>query len=247
MSNNSNQSYGDSVRISDIISQLWTKKILFIIIIIAFTAVSYLYARFFTSPKYVSTAKIVVLQASSDTGKISSSDVAVSTYLVNDYIELIVDRTVLEEVSRELKLNTSYESLRRRVSVRNPENSRILEVSVVTSDPQSSRLIADKICVVAKDKITNLLSVDKVNIFSNANLPTHDSSTPLSTMLLVGAMIGVIFVIALAVLLSIFDDKIKTPEDVEKYTGLPTLASIPYNDAKAGKRKRYKKEKAGAK
>ena len=246
MSNNTRQGEGDSIRISDVLSHLWSKKYLFIAIIAAFTAAAYLYAYFFTAPKYVSTAKIVIIQAS-DTGKISSADVTVSTYLVNDYIELVADRTVLEKVNEELKLNLSYEQLRRMVSVKNPENSRILEVSVVTSDPVRSQTIAEKICVVAKEKIASILDVDKVNIFSHASLPANDSSTPAATTAVLGAFAGIATVIIIAVLFAYFDDKLRSPEEVEKYTGLPTLASIPYNERKSGKHSRSVGRKAAEK
>ncbi len=144
-------------------------------IIVALTAVGFVYGTFFTTPKYVSEAKLVILEAT-ETGRYSSADLAISTYLVTDYGEMVTDRAVLDQVISELGLNMTYEQLLSRVSIKNPENSRILELSVSTSDPQLSQKIGSKICHVAKSKIAASLGVDKVTIFSDANPPKQNSS-----------------------------------------------------------------------
>lgn len=234
---------GISVNLVDVFSFIWSKKFICLILLVLSAVAGILYSKFLLVPKYVSRAKMVILETS-DTGKISSSEIAISTYLVTDYSEMIVDRTVLEEVIKELKLNLSYEQLKGAVSVDNPENSRILEVSVATSNPAASQKIANMICHIAKAKIVEVLGVDKVNIFSEANLPTGNANFSTRTYAVFGGIIGLVVIFAIACLFSAFDDKIKNNDDVDKYLGLCTLATIPYNSSKKKKRSKFRSRKA---
>lgn len=243
MDNESVKSASASLNFIEILSFMWNKKIQIAVTVAVCTVLALLYSNFFVAPEYESEAKIVVL-SSSDTGKITSSDVAVSTYLVTDYIEMVVDRTVLEEVNRELKLNMTYNQLKNCVKVKNPQDSRILEITVTTDNAKRSQQIAGKICEVARVKMVDILGVDKVNIFSAASKPTGDSSTPASIFAIMGVLSGLLLSVLACMLSICLNDKIKNSDDVAKYLDLCTLATIPYNTVRASGKKRSGKRKA---
>ena len=46
---------------------------------------------------------------------------------------------------------------------------------------------------------------------------------------------GLVIAIFLVLLVEVLDTKVKTPEDVEKYWGLPLIGTIPFDDGKQKK------------
>ena len=61
---------------------------------------------------------------------------------------------------------------------------------------------------------------------------------------MLGGILGVLVVAAIAILSHLLNDTVRTEEDVEKYLGLSTLAMIPLNENEAKKRKKRKKKAA---
>ncbi len=59
----------------------------------------------------------------------------------------------------------------------------------------------------------------------------------------IGGVLGIFLMIAVILVRFLMDDTVKTPEDVEKYLQLSTLAVIPLNEGEEdGRRKRKSKE-----
>ncbi len=220
-----------SFSVKDFLYLMVQKKIYVSLIVLISVVCSVIYAKFYYKPQYVSCAKIVVI-STSDTGNISQNEISISSSLVKDYSELIVDRTVLEEVARELNYPVSYEALKSMVSVNNPELSRILEVYVTSPDPHLSKSIADKICEVGRVKILDILGVDKVNKFSDAYLPAGGTNISFLKSIVLGLFAGVILSMIFVFVCLYFNDKISGEKDIEKYLGICTLGTIPYNRLK---------------
>ena len=195
-------------------------------VIAACLIIALFYTKLICTPLYDSTAKIYIGRTTDQ--KISSSDFAISTYLTRDYAELISDRAVLNEVIDRLDLDMGVNALKGCISIDNPENTRIIAVSVRTADPRLSMQIAQCICEVSQDKIVELLCTDAVNIISDAYMPSSPSSPNLHSNMLVGLAIGVVLSLLILFLASFFNDKISSTQDVEKYLGISVLATIPH-------------------
>lgn len=237
MNNDSRQTEQRSFGMFDILSYLWTIKWIAVAIIILCTVAGFFYEKYYVSPKYVSESKLIIIETS-DTGKISTSEINIGTFLVNDIAEMVVDPTVLEPVIKDLKLDMTPQQLASTITLSHPEDSRTLNIRVATSDPELSQKINNKVRQVTKEKAAVALGADKVNIFGNASLPKSDSSLSRKTLMLSGFVAGIVLSVLLAVILFLIDDKITNSDDVEKYLDLCVLATIPYNTAKSGKRKR---------
>ena len=215
----------------NIFSNKWP---VFLITCIVCILVSIISTLFFITPTYTSTAKLYVIDKNSTT--INSSEISVSSYLTKDYEEIIVDRTVLEEVINRLNLRTSYKSLRSNITTFNPQNTRFIEVTVTHNTPQGAKAIADCIFEVTEQKVLEVIELDRIIIFSLGNLPTRTSSPVLSINILKSFIIGIVICFLEMLLIYFKDDKINTADDVEKYLELTVLASIPYISKKAAKK-----------
>ncbi len=215
----------------NILSNKWP---IFLVTCVVCIVLSIVATLFFISPTYTSTAKLYVIDKNSTT--INSSEISVSSYLTKDYEEIIVDRTVLEEVINRLNLRTSYKSLRSCISTNNPQNTRFIEVTVAHSTPQGAKAIVDCICEVTEQKVLEVIELDRIVIFSLGNLPTAPSSPILLSNVFKSFIISIVICFLEMLFIYLKDDKINTADDVEKYLGLTVLASIPYISKKAAKK-----------
>ena len=162
--------------------------------------------------------------------------------VVNDCTYLLKSHTVLDEVISSLNLDMEYEDLYDCVSTSNPEDTRILEVTVKADSPELAKRIVDRICTIGSKRIEDAMGFQQVNLYE---LGTTDPDPCNSTRMLTFAFAGVVAaVVTYVIFLIIFllDDRIKTDdENLERYLGLSVLGNIPNADGrKSGKYGYYK-------
>lgn len=199
-------------------------------------------SKFALTPTYQSTTKIYILNKQNDQN-VTYSDVQMGTQLAKDYKELINSRYVLEEVIQKQKLNMDYNSLLSKVAVTTPADTRVVAITVTDTDQVRAMNVANCIREVASDHIQNVMDVEAVNVVESANMPTKKAGPSVSKWSMVGGMLGVLIVCAIAIIGYLMDDTIKSSEDVEKYLGLSTLALIPLsNEQTVASNKKGKKK-----
>lgn len=197
------------------------------------------YSAFLATPIYESTSRLYILTQS--TSLTSLTDIQVGTSLTQDYKELITSRSILEQVSKNLGLNVTYEALLQRVTISNPANTRIIGISVQDVDPDRAKAIADELANVSRDNISSIMSTDAPSVYEYGYVTNRPVSPNILRNTVIGALLGAFLSIAFVSVLYIMDDTVKTSEDVEKYLSLNTMASIPLRDS-ADKQKGDKKK-----
>lgn len=205
-------------------------KIVLIIMVGVLTALaSFAYTTYFVEEKYTSTTQVYIfVKLDPNQKSLTSTDLSAANYFAPDYQVLLTSRPVLEEVKEELKLDISIEQLSSMISVELIEDTRIMEISVTTTDPKLSQLIANKVRDVANSRIKEVVTgIEAVNAVDDANLPKNPVSPNIKKNTAFGFVIGAGIVILIISIMFILDDTIKTPEDVEKHLGISVLASIP--------------------
>ena len=194
-------------------------------------------------PQYASTATLYILrQADGATASDASSDFSLALKVVNDCTYLLKSHTVLDEVISSLNLDMEYEDLYDCVSTSNPEDTRILEVTVKADSPELAKRIVDRICTIGSKRIEDAMGFQQVNLYE---LGTTDPDPCNSTRMLTFAFAGVVAaVVTYVIFLIIFllDDRIKTDdENLERYLGLSVLGNIPNADGKKSEKYGYYK------
>ncbi len=157
--------------------------------------------------------------------------------------ELIQSRFVLEEVVQGMGLDLTYEQMKGKVSVTTPTDTRILAITVKDKDPVMAMKMANAIREAASVHIMNVMDIQAVNVAETANMPMKKASPSVLKNTFLGGVLGVFLIIAVVLVRYLMDDTIKTPEDVEKYLQLSTLAVIPLNEGEADGKKKKKKVK----
>ncbi|MBR3171023.1 MAG: capsular biosynthesis protein [Lachnospiraceae bacterium] len=212
----------DLVELFYAIASRWTIILLTTVVL---ATLGYCYGRFVVTPIYSSNSALYVLSKS--TSITSMADIQVGANLTNDYMVVIKGRPVLEQVIENLGLEMNYDTLKNKVSVTNESNTRILNISVKDHDIKLAKVIADEIANVSSSFISEKMDQDPPTILQYGYTDTKRVNRSPNSYALIGALAGLVISVGIAVLLYLLNDKIMTPEDLEKRTGLNTLATLP--------------------
>jgi len=184
-----------------------------------------LFTKFVMTPVYTSTSSILVL--SKETTLTSLADIQLGTSLTSDYTVLIKCTPVLEQVIKNLDLDMDSDALRKSISIENPSDSRILEISVQNTDPEQAKKIVDEIANVASNYIGDKMEVIPPKIIEIGKIPTVQSSPSMKKNVVMGFILGVVAAAAIVVVITIMDDTLKSEDDIAKYLGISVLAVVP--------------------
>lgn len=157
-------------------------------------------------------------------------DIQISALVTEDYESIIKSRSVLDTVISNLSLDMDYKALSQCVTVSNPSNTHIIEIYVTTQDIDESVRICNEILNLSADEIYKVIGTGKPSILDTASA-AHivDVKSSAFKYAVIGALIGLIATCAIIIIRVLRDTTIKSAEDIERYTGLPVLASVPVN------------------
>ena len=170
----------------------------------------------------------------------SIADLQLGSQLAADYQVLIKSTSVMEDVIDALDLEMTPEALRASITINNPVDTRILEVSVVNTDGELAKKITDKVVEVSSEYIGDKMEVVPPKIIEKGKIPTVQTSPSMTKNILIGFLAGIVLCGGIICVLTVMDDTIKSEDDVEKYLGVPVLASVPDRKDYINKNRRKK-------
>ena len=183
------------------------------------------FTMFVLKPVYTSTSTILVM--TKETTLSSFSDLQMEGQLTNDYCELIVSRPVLEEVIENLKLDMDYKKFREIISIDNSSDSRIIHISVKNRDAELAARIVNELSYVSADFFGDSMEVAPPKIIDEGEIPTEKTSPSMIKNTIMGILAGILLTCVILTVMTVTDDTIKSEDGIEKYLGIPVLASIP--------------------
>lgn len=200
--------------------------------------IALLISKFLMTPMYESTSELYVLSKS--TSITSLTDIQMGTNLTNDYIVVVTERTVLEQVIRNLALSMDYKDLGEEITVNNPSNSRILQITVKDANPELAKAIADELADVSAAFIAEKMDQDPPSIISYGYQDGKPVSPSIFKNTIIGALLGFVLAAAVIVLAYMFNDTIMTADDIEKKLGMNVLGSLPLEETQYDGEKKSK-------
>ena len=203
--------------------------ILIPIVLICFI-IAIIYSSFIVTPMYKSTAKLYIINKASE--QVTSSDISISTYLTKDFAAILGDEVVLSEVAEDLKGKYSVSTLKSFLKIEATENTRIIEINVLSPNAKDSKKIADSVCSIAEEKLVDIMGLDRVRVIRNGSVAKSPSSPNVTADAIKGFIVGFALAVATAFVILFTDNKISSEVDVEKILGLNVLTSIPFNQSK---------------
>lgn len=214
------------------------KKIAWILLTaVVFAGAAGLITKFAMTPVYSSSAQLYVMSK----GGISQlTDLTMGTQLTQDYMVIVKTRPVLEQVIEDLHLDMDYKELGGKITVENPSDTRIMQITVTDKDPEVAKDITQDLAEVTADTVAKKMDVKSPTIIEKAYKAENPDSPSLKKNVVIGALLGFILMAAVIVIQYLMNDTILKEEDIEKYLGINTLAQLPLVK---GAKKRTKKVK----
>lgn len=205
---------------------VWRRKWVVLATLIALTAFAALVSK--SLPKeYEATATLWVVEGQA-TGSFDA--VQAGQVLAGTYAQVADNAAVAERVADELPFEISGDEVEEKTSFAPVSETQLLEVSATADDPDVARDVANTYAEVFIDYAKNDLG-DQVNAsitFAAPAVSPAGASKPKPALYTFGgALLGLIFGVAMAFLFEVLDRRIRSSEELEEIVEAPVLGRLP--------------------
>lgn len=217
--------------LKELLYSFWKKRFLIVVAILVGAILGVIYTKFILKPMYQSYTTLVLAKASTsttdNTSAINQNDLVLNQKLVSTYGEIIKSRTVLNEVIERLKIDTTYESLSKNISITSKKDTELLQITVSYQDPKVAADIANTMAEVFTNKIKEIYKIENVSIIDEAiekPLPYNISTVK---NVISFSLCALFLVMVLIFITLYFDNTITSQEEVERLLNINVIAVIP--------------------
>ncbi|MEI7772807.1 MAG: Wzz/FepE/Etk N-terminal domain-containing protein [Chloroflexales bacterium] len=150
---------------------------------------------------------------------------------MNSYRELVLQPSVLDQISQSLSLDISGEKWISDVNIQAlpDEQKMVIEVDAAQLDQSQAmaNAVGDRIIAEVNRINASLEGTARINVtrIQEARLLSLSPNTKINV--LAGGILGLVIGVLLAYILEYVDDTLKNSGDVERFVGLTTLGAIP--------------------
>ena len=218
------------IDLTEILSAVRQHLLELIFVTLAAALVGFMASKFLMTPKYDSSALMIVNTRQDVNANVTSDQINSATKLVSTYSIIIKSDTVLQQVIDNLGLNLTYAQLNKRVTVAAVDDTQVMKITVQSDSPEWARQVCEQIITMAPDVIKEAVEAGSVKVISNPSLATEPVSPNIMKNTMLAAAVGFVLVIGIIVLQVLLDNKINTEEDVTKYLDMTVLGVIPQYD-----------------
>lgn len=204
------------------------RKMLIILVTLAFIVISAVASYTVMKPVYQATTQILINQNTAGSQEFDSLDIDTNLQLIGTYNVIIKSPAILANVIEELELKDTVSSLTERITVNNIESSQVVTLSVEDSSMEQAVLIANTTAQVFQKEIQTMMKVDNVSVLAAAEAaanPKPIRPDPVFNMA-IGAVVGLVFGMAITLILDQLNTTVRTEEDIEEIQGLQVLGIV---------------------
>lgn len=217
----------NELNISDLLNILRARWLVLLIAGIIAAALAFGYSKFFVIPQYRASAQMIVDARNDESTVITNSQLSTAKQLVITYAEVIKNNIILNPVIDELGLDESYNQLYSKVRVEVVEDTQILEIYVTDEDPDKALSIVKKIVEVTPVVLSERIPSSKIASINDPTATSSPVSPNVSRNTILGFIVGVAIIYIYYFVKRLFDNKLKSADDIQRLLDLPVLGVIP--------------------
>ncbi len=217
------------ISLVDILLSLKNHIVLVILITVLFAGLFWAVNKFVIVPTYDSTVKFYIEAAMTDEDNpgVGLQAVNLAQRIANTYIELMKTNSFYNLLVEELGVDLSVTELRGMVSYKSVQDTEILEASVRTTDPDLSLIIASTIATVAPDAMNEIKSTATLTVIDQPLRAATQSTPHVMRNTALGLVLGLFLGSMLAIIIDMFNIKIRTEEDITKNFDITIIGVVP--------------------
>ena len=199
---------------------------LIIVLCIVFGLGGFLGTKFLITPTYTASTSIYLTPQISESGSLDYSSQMANSLLVSNVTELLTQNNIMSEVAKNVGIE-SASKVKSYLTVTNQSNTQIITVTATTDDPKLSKDIANGTVNTFIKTMQKNLNVRNIEIVDNAKLSYVPSGPNIKKNTMLATLVGGVIGVGYAVLGFLFDNRLRTKEEAEKYLGIPVFCEIP--------------------
>ena len=204
--------------------RFWIVALITIIAVVVSGVISF----FMLNPVYEAKSTLIVnTEKNEETQMITGDQFNVTQKLAVTYGEIIKSRSVLDDVIKNLKLDDKYEDLVNNITVSPVKDTQIISISVQDTNKEKARDIANEIPKVFKKEAKRITKANDIQVIDKAILPQNPIKPNKMMNMAIAAVLGAMIGLFVVFLIEYLDNKLKTPQDIEKHLGLSVLGVVP--------------------
>lgn len=158
----------------------------------------FVYNSYIQVPLYKSDATLLLLQQ----GERKATQ---DTTLINNYIQLLKSRRVLEPVIEKQNNEISYEQLSSSITATNEKNTEVIKISIATDNSQMSKKLADGTVDSFKNEVKEIYNLDNIRIVDSASISNQAFNVNRPLFVALSTSVGLF--LSIIVLFFIYDFK----------------------------------------
>ncbi len=207
-------------------------KLYICFVLILFIVMGYFYSFYYVTPLYDSSATVVLVQNENlenenNDFSITQADIALNQNLLSTYTKIAKSTKVLEQVINNLNLDISANDLSNLVSVEAVNNAEVFKISVVNEDKFLAASITSELLNVFSNEVQSLYNMNNVYTIDMAKVNDTPYNVNHFKDIIIFAFIGIFASLGIVIIVYLLDTTIKSEHEVEYYTKLPVLSTIP--------------------
>ena len=199
---------------------------LIIVLCILFGVGGLFVTKLLIAPTYTASTSIYLTPQISESGSLDYNSQMANSKLVTNAVNLLTQNNIMSEVAKDVGLE-SADSVKKLVSVSNESNTEIITVTATTTDPKLSKDIANGTVSTFTKTMQKNLNVRNIEVVDKAKLSYVPSGPNIKKNTMLATLVGGVIGVGYAVLRFLFDNRLRTKEEAEKYLGIPVFCEIP--------------------
>lgn len=212
------------------ITEIWRiirKHLFMYLVVILVCAMGYGIGRsYFDPPKYASNATIFLTPKFDSKGDLDQTSVSTNRTLLNNAIALMTRENIMAKVAENIG-NMTPDEIRETLRVSAVEGTELISINATTTDPQLSKTIVDSTISVFISTMQENLNLNNITVVDQPKLNFQSVSTPITVYMAQGAAVGALLDAVQITFVLLFDKRLKTKEEAERYLEIPVFVVLP--------------------
>ena len=199
---------------------------LIIVLCILFGVGGFFGTKLLIAPTYTARTSIYLTPQISESGSLDYNSQMANSKLVTNAVNLLTQNNIMSEVAKDVGMENAA-SVKKCITVTNEANTEIITITATTTDPKLSKNIANGTVSTFTKTMQKNLNVRNIEVVDKAKLSYVPSGPNIKKNTMLATLVGGVIGVGYAVLRFLFDNRLRTKEEAEKYLGIPVFCEIP--------------------
>ena len=223
----------EDIDIKRILEIILSKKLLIVLILLFSILFGYVYSYYYKKPEYKSSVTILLVADENKTNKeLTQTDLNINNGLISTYSSIAKSTNVVQKTIENLELNMSASSLQKKVEAKQIDSTQFLKISVTNANPELAKNIANELANVFTQQIKEIYNLQNISIVDEAEVEQNPCNVNHMKDIIMFSFAGLFLAMVSVVAIFMFDDTIKSEEDIEKNVKLKAIGTLPVDKEK---------------